>query len=65
MDTTIAGLSPEAALTARNLYGSNRFTEQEVESFWDKYRENFDDPIIKILLVALVINVVFEVSTIE
>ena len=59
MDTTIAGLSSEAALTARNLYGSNRLTEQEVESFWDKYRENFDDPIIKILLVALVINVVF------
>ena len=59
MDTTILGLSSDAALKARNMYGSNQLTKQEVETFWDKYKGNFDDPIIKILLVALGINVFF------
>jgi len=59
MDKKILGLSSEAALEARNRYGSNQLTKQEVESFWDKYKGNFDDPIIKILLVALAINVLF------
>jgi len=59
MTTQILGLSSKAVLEARNRYGSNQLSKQEVESFWDKYKENFDDPIIKILIVALVINVVF------
>lgn len=59
MDNKILGLSSSAVLEARNKYGSNELTKQEVESFWDKYKGNFDDPIIRILLVALAINVVF------
>lgn len=59
MEKKISGLSSSAVLEARKSYGSNQLTKQEVESFWDKYKGNFDDPIIKILLVALAINVVF------
>ncbi|MBF0302273.1 MAG: cation-translocating P-type ATPase [Desulfamplus sp.] len=59
MDKKILGLSSSAVLESRESYGSNQLTKQEVESFWDKYKGNFDDPIIKILLVALAINVVF------
>lgn len=59
MDKKILGLSSSAVLEARDRYGSNQLTKQEVESFWDKYKGNFDDPIIRILLVALAINVVF------
>ncbi|MBF0573998.1 MAG: cation-translocating P-type ATPase [Desulfamplus sp.] len=59
METKISGLSSSAALESRKSYGSNQLTKQEVESFWDKYKGNFDDPIIKILLVALAINVGF------
>ena len=30
-------------------YGDNRLTEQASESFWDKLKGNFGDPMIKIL----------------
>ena len=43
----------------RNKYGSNRLTEKKQDGFWKKYFEAFNDPIIKILLVALVINLIF------
>ena len=43
----------------RNKYGSNKLTEKKQDGFWKKYFEAFSDPIIKILLVALVINLVF------
>ncbi|MBF0202717.1 MAG: calcium-translocating P-type ATPase, PMCA-type [Desulfamplus sp.] len=59
MDKKILGLSSSAVLEARNRYGSNQLTKQEVESFWDKYKGNFEDPIIRILLVALAINIIF------
>ncbi len=59
MEKKILGLSSSAVVEARKSYGSNQLTKQEVESFWDKYKGNFDDPIIKILLVALAINVIF------
>ncbi|MBF0211682.1 MAG: calcium-translocating P-type ATPase, PMCA-type [Desulfamplus sp.] len=59
MDKKISGLSSSAALEAKKNHGSNQLTKHEVESFWDKYKGNFDDPIIKILLIALTINVVF------
>lgn len=53
------GLTAKEVEESREKYGSNCLTPHETESFWDKYWGNFDDPIIKILLVALFINVVF------
>lgn len=43
----------------RQKYGSNRLTEKKQDGFWKKYFEAFNDPIIKILMVALVINLIF------
>ena len=40
-------------------YGDNSITEQARETFWDKLKGNFDDPIIKILIFALILNVFF------
>ena len=40
-------------------YGDNSITEQAREGFWDKLKANFDDPIIKILIFALILNVFF------
>ena len=40
-------------------YGDNSITEQAREGFWDKLKGNFDDPIIKILIFALILNVFF------
>lgn len=60
MKNCYTGLNNAAVEESRAKYGSNKFTEQKGETFWEKYIGNFkDDPIMKILLVALIINVVF------
>lgn len=56
---SIRGLSKQAVDESRAKHGSNQLTLQETESFWDKLKENFNDPIVKILIVALAINLVF------
>ena len=53
------GLSDEQARISKEKYGDNRLTEVESDGFWKKLRDNFGDPMIKILCVALVINVIF------
>lgn len=53
------GLTDEQVKQSKEKYGDNRLTEQKRETFWQKLLENFGDPMIKILLVALVLNVIF------
>ncbi|AKL95890.1 calcium-translocating P-type ATpase type IIB [Clostridium aceticum] len=53
------GLDAEAVKKSREKHGSNQLTPVEAESFWDKLKGNFEDPIIKILIVALGINLLF------
>jgi len=53
------GLSTEEAAASRELHGSNGLTELPRDGFWKKLADNFGDPMIKILCVALAINVVF------
>lgn len=55
----IMGLTDEQVEESKKKYGDNRMTEQETESFWSKLLGNFGDPMIKILCVALIINIVF------
>ena len=40
------GLTDAEAAKSRAAYGSNRLSELESESFWDKLRDNFGDPMI-------------------
>lgn len=53
------GLNDNQVEESRKLHGSNILSEHESESFWDKLKGNFGDPMIKILCVALAINVIF------
>ena len=55
----IKGLTDEQVREAKAKFGDNSITEQAREGFWDKLKGNFDDPIIKILLFALALNVFF------
>lgn len=55
------GLSDEQVKESREKYGDNRLTEQKSEGFWEKLLGNFGDPMIKILCVALIINVIFAI----
>ncbi len=60
---SLRGLSASEVETSRKKNGSNTFTGQKRKSLFRKYLESFGDPIIKILLVALVINVVFAIQS--
>ena len=55
----ITGLTDAQVQEAKAKFGDNSITEQAREGFWDKLKGNFDDPIIKILLFALALNVFF------
>ncbi len=53
------GLTTQEAQISKEKHGNNSLTEVERASFFSKLKDNFGDPMIKILCVALIINVVF------
>ncbi len=55
---TFKGLSDEQVIKSREEHGSNALSEVKGETFMKKLLANFGDPMIKILMVALAINVV-------
>ena len=50
------GLTSEQVEKSRNEHGSNKLSEVQGETFFDKLMGNFGDPMIKILCVALGVN---------
>lgn len=48
------GLSEKEVLESREKHGENTLTPPEKESLWSQFLEKFEDPIIRILLVALI-----------
>ncbi len=58
-DYSINGLSNQQVTASRKEHGSNALTHKKKQSFLRQYLSNFGDPIIKVLLAALGINVVF------
>jgi calcium-translocating P-type ATPase len=57
------GLSTAEAQISKDKFGDNRLSERETASFWANLLENFGDPMIKILSVALFINVVLVIAS--
>ncbi len=55
------GLTDKEVAESKQKFGDNSMTEQAHESFWDKLKGNLGDPMIKILIVALLINVVLAI----
>jgi P-type Ca2+ transporter type 2C len=53
------GLTSEEARRSREQYGNNALSTPPQETFFRKLLGNFNDPIIRILLVALLVNVIF------
>lgn len=53
------GLSSTEIDKSRKKHGKNIITTKKKKGFWQKYLANFGDPIIRILLIALAINVIF------
>lgn len=53
------GLSKREVSSSKNTYGTNEISSGAKKSFFHKLLETFGDPIIKILLIALVIKTIF------
>ncbi len=51
----VTGLTEEQVVESRQRHGTNQISVQETETFWDKLIDNLKDPMIIILVVALVI----------
>lgn len=62
---TQAGLTTDEAAASRRLHGSNVISRGRRKSFFRRYLECFGDPIIKILLGAVVINLVISAGNIN
>ena len=57
-DNKIKGLTPQQVEESRLKYGSNVLTPSEKESLWKQFLEKFEDPIIRILLLAWVLSMI-------
>ena len=55
-DPTGSGLTSTEAERARREHGANQLSEKKQESFLKKFVGNFRDPVIRVLLVALIVN---------
>ena len=53
----ITGLSARQVLSSREQHGDNKLTPPAREPLWKQFLEKFNDPLIKILLVALILSV--------
>lgn len=52
------GLNDKEVEQSKAKYGTNKLSEVVGETFWDKLKGNLGDPMIKILIVALLVNVI-------
>ena len=57
-DNKIKGLTLQQVEESRLKYGSNVLTPPEKESLWKQFLEKFEDPIIRILLLAWVLSMI-------
>jgi calcium-translocating P-type ATPase len=59
MAKKINGLSSEAVLHSKEKHGDNSLEKEKTKSFIRKFFENLNDPIIKVLITALIAEIVF------
>ncbi len=59
MKKQIKGLTDEEVKKSLELYGDNSLTGERRKGFFKRFFENFSDPIIRILLIALIIQIIF------
>lgn len=55
----LTGLTEGEVRISRGKYGENRISKKKRKGFWRSFLESFGDPIIKILLAALAVNIIF------
>ena len=65
MQVKIKGLSSEEVLKSKELYGDNSLHKEKGKGFFSKFIDNLSDPIIKILLIALGVQIIFTIGNIN
>lgn len=58
-EINIKGLDKVSIAASRKKYGSNKLNKQKSKSFFHQFLQNLGDPVIKVLLLALIINIIF------
>ena len=53
------GLTPEQVAESRREYGENILTRRKGKSFIRRFLGNLNDPVIRILIGALIVNLIF------
>ncbi len=59
MNNNIKGLSSTEVLDSRERYGGNTLPKRKTKGFFGRFFENLSDPIIRVLMIAVLIEVVF------
>ncbi len=65
MTKNIKGLTNDEVLASKEKHGANVLAKEKTKGFFGKFLENLNDPIIKILIIALVIEVVFTLGNVN
>lgn len=60
-----AGLTTEQAEKSRLEHGSNKMTKKKGKSLSKSFLENLGDPVIKVLIASLIVNVLFTLHNID
>ena len=57
----LTGLTDQEVLSSREKYGVNLLTPPKRPSMWKLYLEKFQDPVIRVLLVAAVFSLIISI----
>ena len=59
------GLTSAEAIASRSKFGANKMTKQKKKSFLRAFFENLGDPVIRVLLISLAVNIIFTLRDID
>ncbi len=60
-----SGLTNEEAAASRIQHGSNKMTKKKNKPFIKSFIENLGDPVIRVLLISLTVNIIFTIHNID
>ena len=59
------GLNNSEVLISRQRYGSNKMTKKKGKGFFRLFVENMGDPVIRVLIITLAVNVILTIRNID
>lgn len=62
---TVNGLCTDDVALSAKLYGKNTFSEKKKRGFWRDFLGNLSDPIIRVLIGAMAVNILFTLHNIN